>query len=193
MSFCSCVSFIAARMRAAKSMFITCILVEKVGASVHAIGKCGFDLFAGMKGAQHDDRFNGRQSKRGGNVRSEAREAKHPDVKLLTSFLHDLQIRARVMPETELERVPHDGLLDLLAMCREEVSDRGANEVGAVGVEALLNQQIDVTKVHVAEVDRDLLAVARSFAKALNLSSQSRFLHPCGWYMDDAGMDFKRL
>src|SRR4029079_9181979 len=83
------------------------------------------------------------------------------------------------MPETELERVPHEGLLDLLAMCREEVPDRGANEIGAVGVEAFLNQQIDVTKVHVAEVDRDLLAVARSFAKALNLSSHSGY--PSMW------------
>src|ERR1044072_77799 len=86
------------------------------------------------------------------------------------------------MPETELERVPHDGLLDLLAMCREEVPDRGANEVGAVGVEALLNQQIDVTKVHVAEVDRDLLAVARSFAQALNLSSHPS-IHADGIWM----------
>src|SRR5512132_2154084 len=124
-----------------------------------------------MKGAEHGDRFNGRQSERGGNVRSEAREAEHLDVKLLASVLHGLQIRARVMPETEFERVTHDGSLDLLAMCRELVPDRRANEVGPVGIEALLNQQIDVTKVHVAEVDRDLLAVARSFAKALNLGS----------------------
>src|SRR5690242_3326655 len=96
------------------------------------------------------------------------------------------------MPETELERVPHDGLLDLLAMCREEVPNRGANEVGAVGVEAFLNQQIDVTKVHVAEVDRDLLAVGRSFAKTLNLGSHCRLsIHVDGiWMME--GWIFKR-
>src|SRR4029453_9558766 len=96
-----------------------------------------------MKGAEHGDRFNRRKSERGGNVRSEAREAEHLDVKLLASVLHGLQIRARVMLETEFERLPHDGSLDLLAMCRELVPDRGANEVGPVGVEALDDTGMD--------------------------------------------------
>src|SRR3972149_2868627 len=114
---------------------------------------------------------------------AEAREPKRLDVKLFTSLLHRLQIRASVMPETELERVPHDGLLDLFPVGRKLVADGGANEVGPVGIEPLLDQQIDVTQAHVAQVDRDLFGVAHFFAKAMNLSGHVH-LHPYGWYMD---------
>ena len=40
------------------------------------------------------------------------------------------------------------------------VANGGADEVGAIGVKALLDQQIDVTQVDKTKVDRDLLGVA---------------------------------
>src|SRR4051794_3379989 len=40
------------------------------------------------------------------------------------------------------------------------VADGGADEVGAVGAEALLHQKVDMAEIDVAEVDRDLLGVA---------------------------------
>ena len=41
----------------------------------------------------------------------------------------------------------------------ELVADRGADEVGPVRIKAVANQQIDMTKVDEAEIDRDLLAL----------------------------------
>ena len=34
-----------------------------------------------------------------------------------------------------------------------------ADEVAAVGVEAFLDQQIDLAQIHVTEIDRDLFAI----------------------------------
>jgi hypothetical protein len=39
------------------------------------------------------------------------------------------------------------------------VPNSRANEIGPVGVKALLNQQIDLAEVHVAQIDCDFLAV----------------------------------
>src|SRR5262249_126355 len=83
--------------------------------------------------------------------------------------------------------MPHNRFLDFLGMGRKPVADRGPNEVGTVGIEAFLHQQIDVAKVDVAEVDRDLFRLARSVAESVNLGG-----HQCpppsiwmvyGWLM----------
>ena len=92
-------------------------------------------------------------------------EPEHLDVKLFTGGFDGLQIRARIVPETELQRMPHDRFPDLLAMGRKLVADRRANEVRAVGIKAFLHQQIDVAEVDVTQVDRDLFGFARSIAK----------------------------
>ena len=64
-------------------------------------------------------------------------------------------------PEAEFERAPRDRLLDGIGVASELVADRGADEVGAIGVKAFPHQEIDMAEVDKAEVDRDLLAVAR--------------------------------
>jgi hypothetical protein len=51
------------------------------------------------------------------------------------------------------------GLLDHVGVAFELVTYCGSNEIGPVRVKALLYHQIDVTKIDVAEVDRDLLCV----------------------------------
>ena len=48
-------------------------------------------------------------------------------------------------------------------MTTQLIADRRTNEVRAVGKKSLLHQQIDVPKIHVAEVDRDLFGL-RLFA-----------------------------
>ena len=131
--------------------------------------------------------FDGRRSERRRYVRREAGEPEHLDAQLFTGGLHGLQIRPRVMPQAELERVPHDGLPDLLAMGRKLVADRRADEVGSVGVEAFLDQQIDMTEVDIAEIDGDLFGLTRFVAQSNNLSGHH--LPPSiwmiyGWLMD---------
>ena len=102
-----------------------------------------------MKGPEHRDRFNGRQSERRRHVRGDSGESENLDVKLFPCCFDSLQIRARVMPETKLERMPHDRFPDLLAMGRELIADRSANKVRAVGIKAFLHQQVDVAEVDV--------------------------------------------
>src|SRR6476619_83860 len=69
-------------------------------------------------------------------------------------------------------------------MGRKPVADRGPNEVGTVGIEAFLHQEIDVAEVDVTKVDRDLFRLARSVAEPMNLCRHCVLYHLSGWYMD---------
>jgi hypothetical protein len=79
--------------------------------------------------------------------------------------------------------MPDDRLLDGIRVSGELVADRRPDEVGAIGVEALVHQQIDMAKVDESDV------VIFSFSPDL---SRSRCIspiiaascHPYGWYMD---------
>src|SRR5262249_49393515 len=160
--------------------------------SPDAIGQRALELFAGVKGTKHRDRFNGRQSKRGRHVGGNGGEPEHLDVKLFTRGFDGLEIRARIVPETKLQRMPHDRFPDLLVMGRKLVADGRANEVRAVGIKAFLHQQIDMAEVNVTQVDGDLLGFARSIAEPLNFSCHVQYSHLIGWYMDGPRMVFKR-
>src|SRR4029078_10051380 len=72
---------------------------------------------------------------------------------------------------------------DLVRMGLKPVADGGANEVGAVRIKAFPHQQIDVAKIHVTEVDRNLFRVAGSVGEPMDIGSHSA-LHLHGWYMD---------
>src|SRR4029453_5453324 len=150
------------------------------------------DVFAGVKGAEHRDRFNGRQGERRRHVRSDSGEPEHLDVKLLTSGFHGLQIRARIVSETKFQRMAHDRFTDFLAMGRKLVTDRRADEVRAVGIKAFLHQQIDAAEVDVTQVDCDLFGFARPIAEPVNFSRHWPYLHLNRWYMDGSRMAFKR-
>src|SRR5262249_9423748 len=184
----------AALMASAKSMFISSVL-EGCGfscGSPDAIGQRALDLFAGVQGAKHRDRCNERQRKRRRHVGGNGGEPEHLDVKLFTGGFDGLEIRARIVPKTKLQRMPHDRFPDLLAMGRKLVADGRANEVRAVGIKAFLHQQIDMAEVDVTQVDGDLFGFARSIAEPLNSNGRGHHLHLSRWYMDGAGMVFKR-
>ena len=84
--------------------------------SEDAIGQRGLDLRARVKGAEHRDRFDGRQSERGRHVSGNARKSEHLDVHLFTGGFDRLKIGVRIVPEAELQRVTGDRLPDFLAM-----------------------------------------------------------------------------
>ena len=90
----------------------------------------------------------------------DAGKAEHPDVERLAGSARRFEILAAVVPQAEVEALARDGLLGRVGMPLDLVADGGADEVGAVRVEALLHQQVDVAEVDIAEVDRDLLGVA---------------------------------
>jgi hypothetical protein len=51
-------------------------------------------------------------------------------------------------------------LLDGIRVSGELVADRRPDEVGAIGVEALVHQQIDMAKVDESDIDGDFLSLA---------------------------------
>lgn len=83
------------------------------------------------------------------------------DVQHLSSGTRRLEIFEAVVPQTEVQTIPNRGLLDDVDMAFELVTYCGSNEIGPVRVEAVLHHQIDVAKIDEAEVDSDLLRVAR--------------------------------
>ncbi len=86
--------------------------------------------------------------------------------------------------------MPHDGLLDGVRVRGDLVSDRRPDKIGAVGVEALLHQQIDMAEVDESDVDRDFLGFARLVAQSVYLSRHSR---PRIIQMDGMWMEMARL
>ena len=61
--------------------------------------------------------------------------------------------------EREFEAVARLRRVDRVAFGGKLVSDRGANEIGAVGVEPFAHEQVDAPQVDMADVDRDLLGL----------------------------------
>src|SRR5271170_183342 len=53
-----------------------------------------------------------------------------------------------------------NGLLDRFVMAAELVANRCPDKVRTIGIEPLLHEEVDVTKVDVAEVNGDLLTIA---------------------------------
>ena len=84
------------------------------------------------------------------------------------------------MPKTEIEPMACDGFLHCVVVAIELVADGGSDEIGAVRLKALLNQEVHLTEVHVTEVDGDLFAIAH-----LGLSSRALLIStiplPSGW------------
>ena len=56
------------------------------------------------------------------------------------------------------------------------VANGCADEVGSIRIEPLLDEEIDMTKVYVAEVDGDLLAIAGFGSKLPDITGHC--LHP---------------
>jgi hypothetical protein len=78
--------------------------------------------------------------------------------------------------------VPSNGLLDGVVVAIELIADRCSDEVGAVGIKPLLHQEVDVTEIDIAEIDRDLLAISHFRPKLMYLAGH--FYHPYTIHMD---------
>src|SRR5215475_11275713 len=128
--------------------------------SLHPVGKGGLDRRGRVQRSEHDHRRNRRARKLGRDVRSNAGEAEHLELHRLAGGTDRLEVLAAVVPQAEVEPLPVGGLLDHVGVTLELVADRGPDEVGAVRIEAFLHHQIDMAEIDVAEIDRDLLAVA---------------------------------
>src|SRR6476659_5566518 len=93
------------------------------------------------------------------------------------------------MAEAELQSVPHDRFPDFLTVARKLVTDRRSDEVGAVGIKAFLDKQIDMAEVDETQVDRNLFGFARFVAELMRLCSHGILHHLDRWYMDGERLD----
>src|SRR5271155_693733 len=69
------------------------------------------------------------------------------------------------------------GLLDRIVMAVELVANGCPDKVRTIGIEPLLDEEVDMTKVDVTEVDGDLFAIARLWSKLAHVVRQCSFVH----------------
>ncbi len=129
----------------------------KWGGATNPVGQSGLDRRTGMQGAHHDDGVDGDQGQLRGHVIGDAGQAQDLDMQFLAGRPDRLQVLPAVMTQAQLQGAADHGLVDHLGMGAQLIADRRANEVGAVGIEALLHQQIDLSQIDEAQVDGDLL------------------------------------
>lgn len=75
------------------------------------------------------------------------------DVKALSGGQQLFKILARESLQPRHHRAARDAVLQNLAVRENLPTDRGADEFGAVGIDPLLNQQIDVPEIDEAEIE----------------------------------------
>jgi hypothetical protein len=112
-----------------------------------------------MEFPQHRDRGNGGAGQIGRDVLGDGRQAKNVDVQHLARAPRGFEILAAVISQPEVQTLSCCRPRDYVSVAFELVADGRPDEIGPIRVEPFLHHQIDVTEVHIAEVDRDLLGV----------------------------------
>jgi hypothetical protein len=130
--------------------------------SVNAIGKRLAHGGAGVESAKDDNGLNGGAGELRCYVIGDSRQADDLDIEHLASGLRTLQICATEVLETEQQRSTDNRPLDDVGVNGQLVADSGSYQVGSIGIEPLLYQQIDLPQIDHAEVDRELLRLANA-------------------------------
>ena len=110
----------------------------------------------GAKDVKGGDRLP-RQLRR--DIVGDAGETENLDVQHFAGRLDGFEVLAAVVTQAQVELVSFDRFLDGIVMPVKLVSNGCPDEVGPIGVEALLDEEIDMAEVDIAKVDRDLLAI----------------------------------
>ena len=129
--------------------------------SRHSVRQRRLDRWAGMKRAEHHNRSNCGAGKFSSDISVNRCEPDDLDVEHLPGCTKPFKFITTVMPEPEIQALTRYSLLDHIRVAFELVADCGANEIRAVGIETLLHHQIDMTEVHMAEIDGDLFGIGR--------------------------------
>src|ERR1700722_8084939 len=118
------------------------------------------------------------------DISREDGQAENLDMKGLLGRLHGLEVLPTVTAQSEIQLLSRDGVLENFVVAIQLVPYRRANEVRAIRVKAVPDHQVDAAKIHVAEVDGNLLSVGRARTEFVNL----RHLHPHSIFMDGRWM-----
>ena len=129
---------------------------------MNSVGQRLPDCSAGLKGSEDRDGLDGRFRERGRDVGGDARETDHLDVKALAGRYGPLEIRTAEMLKTQREGAAGDGLLEHICVLGQLIADGCPDEVRPIGVEAFLDQEIDLAEIDHTHVDGHLLGLARA-------------------------------
>src|SRR5579863_5060597 len=113
--------------------------------------------------------------------------ANDPQLKGRPGSLHPLEVLAVVAESADQERKTSGGGANHLAVLLQLVMDRNPDELGAVGVEPLLDQELDQTQIHGIDIDRELLHLGHLAPPASPSNWMvMRMHHPCGWRQESS-------
>ena len=140
-----------------------------------------------MEGSEHGNRADGGAGEIGRDVLRDTGKSKHIDVQHLAGSLRRFEIRARVIPEAEIQAFTGGRLLDDVGVTLELIADRRPDEIRAVRVEPVLHHQIDVAQVDEAEINSDLFGFRRLRPQYLNVRGHNS-RHPLTICMDGIWM-----
>ena len=129
---------------------------------MNAAGQRLPDGSARLKSAEDRNRADRRFRQSGRDVGRDASEPDHLDLKALSGGDGSLEIGTAEMLKTERQRASRDGLPEHIGVLGELITNGRPHEVGAIRIEALLDQEVDVAEVDDAHVDGHLLGLAGS-------------------------------
>lgn len=112
--------------------------------SSHAVPESLFHGWTGVQGTEDVEGGDRLPGQFGRDVTSDAGKSKHLNVQHFASRLRGFEILAAVVAQAEIELVSLDRLPDRVVVPVELVADSRADEVGSIGVEALLDEEIDM-------------------------------------------------
>jgi len=130
-------------------------LVDSQRESPHAVAQRCLDGGTGLQRAQHMKGGDGLACELGSDIRRDDGKAENLYMQRLSGGLYSLEVVPAVAAQAEVKPVSGNRLLHRIGMTVELIADGSADEIGAVGVEALLDQQVDVSKIDITEIDRD--------------------------------------
>src|ERR1700733_946616 len=105
---------------------------DSTSCSPCSVGKSGLDRRGGMERSEHGNRGDGGAGEIGRDVLRDGGKTEHVDIEHLASLPHRFEIRARVIPKTEVQALTGRRLLDHVSVPLELVADRRPDEIRAV-------------------------------------------------------------
>src|ERR1700723_616213 len=146
------------------------------------VGKSGLDRRGGMQGSEHGNRGDGGAGEIGRDVLRDAGKTEHVDMQHLAGLPRRFEIRARVIPQTEVQAFTGRGLLDDVGVPLELIADCRPDEIRAVRIESVLHHQIHMAQVDIAKIDGDLLGFRRLRPQVLDIWGHLSSIHkPSAW------------
>jgi hypothetical protein len=150
------------------------------------VSKSGLDRGRGMQGSEYGNRGNGGPGEIDCDILRDTGKAEDIDVQHLAGLPRRFEIRASVVPQTEVQAFAGGGLLDHVGVTLELIADRGSDEIRAVRIKSVLHHQIDMAEVDIAKIDRDFFSLRRLRPKFVNVFDHCypSIYHLSGCYMD---------